>query len=681
MAYFKKNQIENLQNFFDEMSLEKLENQDFEIALEYARKIVAFFRPKNPINSSFVSIEQLLHCIENNPINLLKLKLIFNLLFENKKLYPIFSDSGILKDTDFFSEIKRRLYAKILPYQAQKNTLEFVLNNLIYRASDPIWILKIPQNEIAKATSFLNITSIYESVAKNSVLHEMLLSMSLLGQRMSGRALEEDVIKMVPEYEKLENPFAALEKELKNIENLILSQNNQHYIHSSNDNYRQVFVLHKQCEEFVDKAFFNAKKYGISLKVNQNLLRIKQQLHRFKVLLPFLAINNEDEKLKNSLAIAFKLIKYNCLKNNISKLINESTQLISYEITQHTAKTGEKYITDSKKEYYKMFIAALGGGLIVGFLCLFKILLSKIETSAFGHAFWYSINYAFGFITIYLLSFTLATKQPAMTAAALVKALEEGMKKTGNALEKHKEFAFLFARVFRSQFIAFLGNVIMAFPIAYFLIWLIDVLFDYNIANSKWQTLLQDLSPIDSPAIFHAGIAGLFLFLSGIISGSIANRDKHYQVYYRIQEHPWLKRTFGKEKTKKIAKLYEKKWAGIMSNFWFGIFMGSTASVGLFFGLNLDIRHITFASGNLALGWYGSEYTASNSTIFWAIFGIAIIGLVNFLVSFLLSLFLAFRSRNIPLFEVKEVFVSIKVLFRKKPLLFFFPITIAEKRE
>jgi len=191
--------------------------------------------------------------------------------------------------------------------------------------------------------------------------------------------------------------------------------------------------------------------------------------------------------------------------------------------------------------------------------------------------------------------------------------------------------------------------------------------------------LLVDLSPIHSAAIFHAAIAGIFLFLSGIISGSIANRDKHNQVYYRIQEHPFLKRTFGKPLTLKIAKIYEKKWAGIISNFWFGVFMGSTAILGLFLGLNIDIRHITFASGNLALALYGANYDVPMTLLYWGIAGVGIIGLVNFTVSFGLSLGLAFRSRNIPIFELRAVILSIWKHFKSKPLSFFFPTERKDK--
>ena len=81
----------------------------------------------------------------------------------------------------------------------------------------------------------------------------------------------------------------------------------------------------------------------------------------------------------------------------------------------------------------------------------------------------------------------------------------------------------------------------------------------------------------------------------------------------------FIKKTFGISKTIKIAKWFENNWAGIVSNGWFGVFLGSTASVGLFLGIDLDIRHITFASGNFALGIYGANYFVDNWTIFLSI--------------------------------------------------------------
>lgn len=660
--------------YFDEHESWRDTGDDLEPLIELIRTI----RPLKLKNLEQVDLQEIISFLKENHSCRNQLSIYIREILKDKKFNKILSDAAILQDVDFIFEVKKRLFAKILPNQPQKNTLEFILNQVFYLSNDSVWIEKIPFNQLEELYVLLGFKSIYISLESNSVLSELLTAMALITQRISGRAMETDVIKMVPEFDDFESPFAAFEKELYLIQDTIRSAE-AHYISEDNLAYAQLWVLHAQCEEFVKKAFHNSSKYGISLRVNQNLLKISQQLERLKYLFPLLIVEQESDKNTNGILLGLRLIKYNCYKNNVRKFIAESTQLLSYEITQHTAKTGEQYITESRKEYFKMFRTALGGGFIVGILCVIKVLLSKVDTSFFGHAFLYSMNYAFGFIAIYILGFTLATKQPAMTASALIKSLEEGVAKQGKNSEKYEAFAILFARVFRSQFIAFVGNVIMAFPVSLLGIWLIDYTLDYNIAATKWQTLLIDISPIHSLAIFHAAIAGVFLFLSGIISGSIANRDKHNQIYFRIAEHPLLKRSLGKVRTLKLSRLYEKRWAGIISNFWFGVFMGSTASIGLFLGLNLDIRHITFASGNLALALYGANYVVSDSMLFWGIFGIGVIGLVNFMVSFSLSLGLAFRSRAISLFELRFVTVSIWKHFKSRPFSFFFPTEKKDK--
>lgn len=653
---------------FDGNNLWEYKADDVDLLAE----LVEIIRPKYIETVITVDLGELLRLLEDEQYRL-GLSEYLKRIFKDKKFSQILTDAGILTDADFFYEVKKRLFAKLIPDQPQKNTLEYVLNQVFYIKTDPEWIDKIPYGQLEALFEKLNFRTIYASGKVSYALTELVFAMEVIIHRIAGRAMETNVIKMVPEYENLESPFLAFQKEFALLTEKLV-QERRNFISPDDLGYKQLVILHRQCADYVETAFKNSAKFGISLRVNQSLLRIRQQLQRLRTLLPLLIMKETGDAKKNTIYLACDLIKYNCDKNNVRKLINESTQLLSYEVTQHTANTGEHYITKDRNEYLKMFWRAFGGGIIVGLACIIKILLSKIDTSAFGYAFLYSLNYAAAFIGIYLCGFTLATKQPAMTASALVRAIETGRnRKEADEDEKHEVFAEFFARVFRSQFIAFAGNVVAAFPTALLGIWLIDIVFTYNIALTKWFTLVNDISPVSSPAIFHAAIAGLFLFLSGIIAGSVANRDKHQHIYYRIQEHPLLKLSLGRVRTEKLAKWYESRWAGIVSNFWFGVFMGSTASVGIFLGLDLDIRHITFASGNLALGLYGANYNVSNEMLFWGITGIGVIGLVNFLVSFALSLGLAFRSRNIPLSELRPVASSIWKHFKRKPGSFFFP--------
>ncbi len=663
---FKK----SLSTIFGSLQLGKTEEAR-ENQLRTFADLVNIVRPKFPREIDTVSIEPILNFLRENDNQRLSLAELFNNLVDYKTFKNILTDAGILQDASFKQEIRRRIISKIIPFQPQKDTLEYILNQVFYLQKDIIWIEKIPQSELIELYDLLEVKSIYFSSENKTPMDELLNSMRLITQRMSGRALESEVMKMIPEYDNLESPFEALEKAFEDVENKIRA-NTPHQIQADDLDYKHLQVVHLQCVQFIEKAYKNSSKFGISIQVNQSLLRIKQQLSRLECLWILLVAENKLDQKANSIHLILKLIQYNCIKNNVTKLFNESTQLIAYEITQHTAKTGEHYITNSTKEYFKMFYSAMIGGIIVGVMCVIKLLLSKIPASDLGHALIYSTNYAIGFVMIYLVGATLATKQPAMTAAALIQSIEKGRGEKRDV--KYRSFAELFARLFRSQFIAFAGNVLLAFPVSMIGIWLIDFVLNINVAESKWPKLLTDNSPIHSPAIFHAAIAGVFLFLAGIISGSVSNSNKHNQLYYRIQEHPILKLSLGKSRTARIAKWFENKWAGVVSNIWFGIFMGSTASLGMFIGLDLDIRHITFVSGNLALGLYGADFDVTQSMLFWGIFGIGVIGFMNFIVSFLLSLTVAFRSRSIPLRELKFLFKAVWKYFKLHPFLFFLPV-------
>ncbi len=657
-----------LTTYFDEKNL-WLETED---KVQLLADLVALIRPAQFKNTDKIELVELLFVLKNHAEILRNLQACLHQLFSGRKFKQILTDAGILHDINFLSEIKGRLFSKILPVQPAKDRVAYILNQVFYKKTDAQWVEKIPMEQLYELYDLLRFGEKKSGNKQSHVSSQLIIAMTILIQRCNGRAMDTEVMKMVPEFDNLESPFSGFERELIEIDDEIKNSDGL-YIHHEDLSYKQLTILHQHCEQFIEKAFQNSRKYGISLRANQNMLRIKQQLERLKVLIPFLAAEKPGDVRKNEVGISLLLIRYNCYQNNLQSLISDSTQLLAFEITQHTAKTGEHYITQTKGEYYQMFRTALGGGLIVGLLVIFKLLLSKLDISDFGQAFFYSMNYSIGFVAIYLFGFTLATKQPAMTASAIINALKEGINAKIISEIKYQAFAILFARLFRSQFIAFVGNVFMAFPVALLGIWLIDLGFHQNIAETKGAAMLTNISPIHSLALFHAGIAGIYLFLSGIISGSTANKHKHNQIYYRIQEHPVLKRTLGKERAYNLSKWYENKWAGIISNFWFGVFMGSTASVGVFLGLNLDIRHITFASGDMALGLYGEGFEVGFWVIFWAILGIGLIGMMNFLVSFSLSLALAFRSKRLPGKELKPVIASIWKHAKDRPLEFFFP--------
>ena len=589
------------------------------------------------------------------------------ILFSNKSFAKALTDANILSENAFFPELKKRISYKFLPPVEDENTISYIISKVLFNPkSDSNYIKNInPEG----GSEFFKLMEIEKISTLPKVKKELLISANILALRSVGNALEAGIAKMVPEYKNFDNPFVALQSELDSLIGRFKEDENLQ-INSKDVDYKQIKIYLQQCLDFVDKAFKNASKFGISSKINQSLLKIRQQLRRIQDIIPILVVDNEEDVLTNSKNLVSNTLKYNSHRNNVRELIDDSTRLISHLITSHTAETGTHYIATSSKEYLKMFWKASGGGIIVGFLCIFKMMMSYSHGSEFSHAVLYSLNYAFGFIIIYLLGFTLATKQPAMTAATMAKVLSDESSSDKN----YKEFANLVAKLSRTQFIAFVGNVLWSFPVALAIIYGMDWFLEKNFAVAKADKLLKDLNPIESKAILHACIAGFFLFISGIISGNISNSSIFNQVPERISQSPFLNQVIGAKNSKKLSDFYTKHWAGIISNFWFGIFLGVIAPLGVFLGLDLDIRHITFSAGNFALALYGKGFDIDTYTFVISLVTIFLIGAFNFIVSFGLSMLLAFRSRKVNFGELTIIYKSILKYFIKNPLRFFIPL-------
>lgn len=589
------------------------------------------------------------------------------ILFSNKSFSKALTDANILSENAFFPELKKRISYKFLPPVEDEHTISYIISKVLFNPkSDSDYIKNIKPED---GSEFFKLMEIENISTLPKVKKELLISANILALRSVGNALEAGITKMVPEYKNFDNPFVALQSELDSLIGRF-KKDKDLQIDSKDVDYKQIKIYLQQCLDFVDKAFKNACKFGISSKINQSLLKIRQQLKRIQDIIPILVVDNEEDILINSKNLVSNTLKYNSHRNNIRELIDDSTRLISHLITSHTAETGTHYIATSSKEYLKMFWKASGGGIIVGFLCIFKMMMSYSHGSEFSHAVLYSLNYAFGFIIIYLLGFTLATKQPAMTAATMAKVLSD----ESSSEKNYKEFANLVAKLSRTQFIAFVGNVLWSFPVALAIIYGMDWFLEKNFAVAKADKLLKDLNPIESKAILHACIAGFFLFISGIISGNISNSSIFNQIPERISQSPFLNQVIGAKNSKKLSDFYTKHWAGIISNFWFGIFLGVIAPLGVFLGLDLDIRHITFSAGNFALALYGKGFDIDTYTFVISLVTIFLIGAFNFIVSFGLSMLLAFRSRKVNFGELTIIYKTILKYFIKNPLRFFIPL-------
>ena len=243
-------------------------------------------------------------------------------------------------------------------------------------------------------------------------------------------------------------------------------------------------------------------------------------------------------------------------QHSISTLWKQSIGMLSRSITQHTSDHGEHYITRSKSEFLAMFYSAAGGGILIAFMALFKIYLGETIEDKVWKGIAEGLNYGLGFTLIFILHFTVATKQPAMTAARFADFV--GKNPQGRTV--NMQLAQLLIDVFRSQSIAVLGNVLMAVSVASL------IAFGYQwICGKPLLTLpqveyqLHSINPFGA-TLWYAAIAGVWLFLAGLISGYFDNRCNYLNMRMRLQNHPSLRR-LSEEKRIRFANYVHKTTA------------------------------------------------------------------------------------------------------------------------
>ena len=114
-----------------------------------------------------------------------------------------------------------------------------------------------------------------------------------------------------------------------------------------------------------------------------------------------------------------------------------------------------------------------------------------------------------------------------------------------------------------------------------------------------------------------------------------------------LAQHRKLQRWLGPSRARRLAHWLGHNIAGLAGNISLGVMLGMVPAIAAFFGLPLDVRHVTLSTGQVtaALAALGPESVRQAATL-RAIVGILGIGALNLLVSFGLALFVTIRARN-----------------------------------
>ncbi|MEQ6342447.1 MAG: site-specific recombinase [Gammaproteobacteria bacterium] len=671
--------------------------------------LVQKLRPAKPhqIDRAAANVRTLTQLLQGNHSHAIALRHYLLRVFSARHQTNLYTDTGILSSNGFFTELFQRLSYRMLPPAVDDRYMRDCLDQILPAKTDYLWISGVPAADWLALFDTLAIADGGENgdtSAQQKTMVQLLESIQTLSYRISAMGLEPELIRNNPDLETFESPFLMQNFEVHQYLNgyarfldgdstpvankpATPAEGYARFLDGSAatpDDAKHLLVMLDQCEMVVTKIRKNALRQGTSVALTYLLGRLTQSIDRLRKLLALIDVAHDlpssipecgettapSERRGAALSLGLELIEAHNRKYAVRELFASNIDLLARNITENASRTGEHYVADTRSEYAAMFRSAAGAGFIISFMAMLKILASYLRAAPLVEAFLFSMNYSLGFMLIHVLHFTVATKQPAMTASRIAAGLQS---RDGRNIDLDS-LVELIVKVIRTQFVAVLGNIIIAFPMAYLIAWGYFYLQGQHLVTpEKAEHLLHDIDPFHSLALFYAAIAGVCLFLSGLISGYYDNKAVYAHIPARIAQLRWLHRLLGEARLRNFAGYIENNLGGLMGNFYFGILLGSMGTLGFLLGLPIDIRHITFSAANFAISLVGLEHYITWQTAVISTLGVLSIGAVNLLVSFSLALFVALRARQVRFTKWPTLLKALLARFLVAPLDFFVP--------
>lgn len=626
-------------------------------AIEKLSAVVAYIRPENPEDAQEVrfAMRHMADHLASNPPLKRALSEAFHTWVLNSRISTNLASLGILSKEGFGGEFIKRFYNKFLPAPPKGNDFHYLFATLFRKNSDHLWVNAI-QTEVW--TAFIGALLDHDTLVaktKDHLFYEILYGVEILSIWIASEEFDENFIRLDSSLLKKDSAFIALQRDISSLTRTL--QDTTISLEAVKGDFEHIEVLLEQCRDLVTSLKKKSINKGISVSLTYELERLDQIINRTQeVLLLLQSFGSED--FYTALVELFKeAVEKNSSRNSLKEICNRSIKILAKSITNNTSEHGDHYITETKKEYVGMFFSAAGAGVIIALMALLKIFIGQMEVGFGIQTFLSSLNYGLGFVLIHLLGFTIATKQPAMTASTFAKAVEKGKNNKTNQL-KLVELMF---QVSRSQFAAVAGNVSLALLVAFG----VGLLY----ANAKGAFLSAEEayyyfhSADPFPALLYAAIAGVWLFCAGIIAGYFDNRADYLDLKHRYMYHPLLTKISAKPLRERLATFLHTNHGAIAGNFFFGILLGITPYLGHLLGLPLDIRHVAFSTANL--GYAQLHLGASSWEVLLVFCFVLLIGLVNLTVSFILALRVSLRAREAHFGSLRSFF---KLFFKEVTL-------------
>ncbi|CAN5507985.1 site-specific recombinase [soil metagenome] len=609
-------------------------------------------------------VKWLLHVLQRNPNWKERLLLLFPSIARETSIFDLLVTAGLHQQSGLFSEFLERFQRRILPRPPDDQNLELLFSAAFDSEADAASILRLD------LATLVGVIALFQTTGQDSfdgwkqdtfdAIAHLALQIASLGSHPSLRIRSEAHLR------RTQNTFYRLQMAvLVWIADVEKSMAHRDAINrAADDSLKSIETVYAHMDET-----------GVSVDLVYHLERTKALLIRFRNLMKlFEGSHFSPESIR---ALVASLVFETFHAQSLRALFDDNTALIAKKIAENSAETGEHYIAKTPRDEADHFRSAIGGGAITAVTNIFKYLILGLPGSPFFLAFVGSLNYSISFVAIQLQGFSLATKQPAMTAATLadqIQVFDDPVRQavsdpTDSALNPMVDEMLM---VLRSQTIAVVGNIVAVVPGTFLLCGIYTL-----ITGSKFFSLAKAENTIEHFSVlgatpFYAAWTGVLLFASSLIAGWFYHWVLFRRLPQALARSPRMIQMMGYDRARKFSIYFKKNSAGFAASISLGFLLGLSPAIFSFLGLPLDVRHVTLSTGGLVTAVMSLGTHIFSTLEFWlAVGGIFSMAVLNLLVSFSLALAVALRSKKVPLKTVRQLLRVFSYRIARKPSLLF----------
>lgn len=547
----------------------------------------------------------------------------------------LFTDTGMPCEPAFFGELWERMTRLLLPRPPARRDLSALLGAMFPDPADAHWLLGLDAHTLSR---------LWRLIADDGIAHGYLQQIDealllLMATVLATGLGPEFQARLMPRMPVRSTPFMVLRRELETY--LVASPNDPGAL-------RGVRMLIAVCQAQTDKIYADLDEHGVSLALVYHVERMRAQLMRMARLIDVrsaIANSAQGAGAGAAQALLAELIgAHHAQRATLAGLPTRGFSLLARKLVERNARHGERYIARDAAQYRGMLRAAAIGGALGAVMLLAQQILPGVNHPKFFDGLMTAANLGLGFLAISALGGALAAKQPAITAPALAARM--------GALDSADGLRALLAEVamlLRSQSAAVFGNLIglsaAMLPAALAFYWLGGI----SLMNEGDAQSAIDALSLVGPTPLYAAFTGILIWLAGLFSGLADNWFALRRMREALTYHRRLVYALGSLRAQRLAAWIERHVADIAGNLALALLLGLTPALARFFGLPLEVRHLTLAAGELlaaasAIGWQALAEPA-----FWlATIGVLATALFNVAIAFACALSLAMHARGLP---------------------------------